>query len=788
MLRFVPRDARSLDERAAAALRPYDGVTARLLYARGVSTAEEAERFLHPSLSQLHDPMRMHGMARAVEILTAARDERLPVAVYGDYDVDGVCAAALLTQALRRFGVNAQTHTPLRAEGYGLNCEAVRALARDYRVLVTVDLGITNHEEVRLAQSLGMRVIVTDHHGLDLEESPADAVMNPLLGSYPFRRLCGTGVAFKLAQALLGTEACAEYLDLAALATVADVVPLQDENRVLVSLGLKAIAARKRPGMRALLHVSGDPETIDSETLGFRLGPRLNAAGRLDDAGKGVRLMMTEDLDEAQRLAEELDALNAERRAAEQRLVKEALEAAKGHDFIRERALIVRGMDWHAGVIGLAAGRLCTRFFCPTCVLSEHDGLLHGSLRSIPGVDIHACLQACDDLLLRYGGHEQAAGVTLEAARYEAFCERLQAQVAQADERCFVPAQAYDAELPLSECTAGLLKTLEQLAPFGCGNPAPLFLGRGLRLEQRRAVGADGSHLKLTLRQDGRMMDGIAFGMGALAGTLPDRVDAVFGLTRNVFRGNVSLELSVAALRPMPEANAEALKTLPPEKEQEGLLGFLLDAFSCPAGKQTREAECIQEADFATLEAALAADGRGQLLIAHTADSALRALSLGQMDVCGQAPLDPRGFTTLLTAPLLSRVNGSWRQVWLLDGEAFAGEAECWRERLPEAVVHVLPCSKALRETARGLDAGDAAYRTLYKALRIGAYRTPDELAGAARMSGPQARAGLHAFCQLGLCQMTEAPFRYTLLTSRKCSLGDSPLLGALRALSGAKD
>lgn len=787
MLRFVPRAARDFDERAAAALQPYDGVTARLLYARGIDSAAEADRFLHPSLSQLHDPMRMHGMARAVELLRQACEDRLPTVVYGDYDVDGICAASLLTLALRRFGVDAQTYTPLRAQGYGLNEEAVRELAGRYRVLVTVDLGITNHAEVRLAQNLGMRVIVTDHHGLGLEESPADAVMNPLLGDYPFRKLCGTGVAFKLAQALLGLDACEEYLDLAALATVADVVPLKDENRVLVALGLPVIASRKRPGMRALLHASGDPETVDADTLGFRLGPRLNAAGRLDDAGKGVRLMMTDDSCEAERLAAELDALNTERKSTEQRLVKAAMEAAQAHDFLHERALIVRGEDWHVGVIGLAAGRLCTRYFCPTCVLSEHEGILHGSLRSIPGVNIHHCLQQCDDLLLRYGGHEQAAGVTLESAKYEAFCTRLQEAVARSDESCFVPVQEYDAELTLDACTAERVRELEQLAPFGCENPAPLFLGRELRVEERRAVGADGSHLKLTLRQGGRMMGGIAFGMGGRANGLPGSVDAVFRLTRNAFRGTVSTQLEIQAMRPVPKAQEQALRNAAPEAEGAGLLNFLLDAFSKPAGKQESKAELIQEADFSALEAAVQGRKRGQLLVAHTAASALRALALGEMDVCGGAPEDPRGFLTLVTRPLLSRARGCWQCLWLLDGEALPGEAERWRDALG-AEVRVLPRTQALRDAARALDAGDAAYRVLYKVMRAGVARTLGQLAAKAQMTENQARVGLNAFSQLGFCRLSEEPLRYMLLESHRCSLGDSPLLGTLRTLGGTKD
>lgn len=784
MLRLIPRDTRPLSAREAAALHPYAGVTARLLYARGITTAKEADAFLHPDLSQLHSPLLMHGMKEAVEILTRARDSHQRVVVYGDYDVDGICACALLTLALRRFGVDARPHTPLRAEGYGLNCDAVRELAGEAGVLVTVDLGITNHEEVRLAQRLGMKVIVTDHHGLGLEQSPADAVMNPLLGDYPFRRLCGTGVAFKLASALLGVEQCREYLDLAALATVADIVPLVDENRVLVSLGLQVIASRRRPGMKALLRVSGEPDPIDSDTLGYRLGPRLNAAGRLDDAGKGVRLMMTDDPAEADRLAEELDGLNTERKSTEQALVKTALAAAADHDFVHNRALIVCGKDWHVGVIGLAAGRLCTRYYCPVCVLSEHDGVMHGSLRSIPGVHIHECLKACDDLLLRYGGHEQAAGVTLASENYPAFCERLQQAVSRADESCFIPAQEYDAEVSLTECTGELLSELTQLAPFGCGNPSPLLLARGLVAEERRAVGAEGAHLKLTLRQQQRMMGGIAFGMGRLAEELPDCVDAVFSLGQNTFRGTTSLQMDVKALQPAQQTHREVEADRSPAAQQAALLNALLDAFALAAGKTGPGTECITNADWAALEAALSSRERGHLLVSRTRATARRALEMAQLDVCRHAPGDPRGFATLLTEPLLSLNGGHWTHVWLLDGEILPGEARLWQSRLPKAQVHLLPCTQELREAAAAIDAGDGAYRVLYRALRTGMYRTPQALSQAAGLGETQSRAGLHAFAQLGLMTLQEAPFRYTLLDAPKCVLGDSPLLFALRRLS----
>lgn len=786
MLRLIPRCTTAFDERAAAALRPYSGVTARLLYSRGMTDFAQAEAFLHPALDQLHDPLLLRGMPEAVQLLARAKSEGLPVVVYGDYDADGVCACALLTQALLRYGVRADPFIPLREKGYGLNTEAVGTLAQKYAVLLTVDLGITNHEEVRLAQSLGMTVIVTDHHGLPLEESPADVVINPLLGGYPFRRLCGTGVAFKLAQALLGLERCLDFMDLAALATVADLVPLTGENRVLVSLGLPVIAGRKRPGMRALLRVSGDPETVDSETLGFRLGPRLNAAGRLSDAGKGVRLLLTEDPEEADRLAAELDLLNTERRAAEAELVQAAEKTAAGHDFISQRALILRGKGWHAGIVGLAAGRLCQKYYCPVCVLSEQDGLLHGSLRSIPGVHIHQCLQRCDDLLLRYGGHEQAAGVTLAVENYDAFCERLQAAVSRTDPAQFTPAQEYDAELTLADCTSALLEELSLMAPFGCGNPPPLFLARGVAPEERRAVGAGGAHLKLALRQGERVMDGIAFSMGALAASMPESVDTVFSLERNVFRGVVSLQMGIKALRPVREARLRALERPDREREQSELLDGLLDALAYQAGKAGSGTECLlesQSGSWEELERALHAGDRGILMVARTRASAARALSLAEMDWETHHPGDPRGFHTLLTAPCIGAVVGGWRQVWLVDGELFPGEAALWRERLPNARVYVGD-REALARLASELDAGDAAYRLLYKALKTQAFRSLRQAAEAAHLGGAQARAGMHAFRELGLAAYTESPFSYALCAAAKCRLDDSPLLSAVRSLA----
>ena len=786
MMRFNPRHPLGEDADLSA-LAPYSGVVARLLHARGLRTAAQADGFLHPELSMLHDPMLMQGMEQALEILAKAKAEQTPTVVYGDYDVDGICAASILTDALRRYGIPVSTHLPLRAEGYGLNCAAVSELAKTHRLLVTVDLGITNHEEVRLAQSLGMTVIVTDHHGLGLEMSPADVAMNPLLGDYPFPRLCGAGVAFKLATALLGVDACREYLDLAALATVADIVPLRDENRVIVSCGLPVIAGAARPGIKALLNVCGNPSPVTADTLGFQLGPRINAAGRLGDANLAVELLLTRDAAKAERLAQQLDEWNTDRKNEETRLVNAAKKAAEGHDFASEKALVITGDNWHAGVIGLAAGRLCTQYSCPVCVLSREDGMLHGSLRSVPGVHIHNCLKECDDLLTRYGGHEQAAGVTLPAENEEAFRQRLQAAVAKYDEGLFLPAQPYDEEVTLEECTRELYDILSLLAPFGCENPAPLLLVRDALPVERRAVGSEGAHLKLSLRQGERILPGIGFSMGGMAARMPDRVDAVFALDLNEFRGQVSLQAQVKALRPVREAQLENMTRPDGAAEQEKLLDYLTGGFALLAGKPTAGGEYLNvHADDDALCGAVAGGQRGLLVIAHTNAAARRLMAQNpDLILCEKGAPDERCFATLMHRPRWECITGHWRQVWLADGEAFPGEAELLGRQLPDATVHVLPRSEELCAMLASLDAGDDPFRELYKALRRAAFRSAAEAASFTGLSLPQTQTALHAFHQLRLIDYTPAPFGYTVLPPVKCSLSDSWLLGAIRTAAG---
>ncbi len=816
MLRFLPRMPQAPAPQALTALRPYTGVLAQLLYARGIGDAQQAERFLHPQLSHLHDPFRMTHMQETVALITAAREAKLPTVVYGDYDVDGMCAAALLSDALKAYGLDVEVYTPLREEGYGLNTGAVTRLAEKYKLLITVDLGITNHAEVLLAQELGMTVIVTDHHQLALEDSPADAVLSPLVGDYPCPRLCGTGVAFKLAQALLGLDKAQAYLDLAALATVADIVPLTDENRTLVALGLPVIASRKREGLRALLAVSNAGETIASDTLGFQLGPRLNAAGRLGDAAQGVRLLLAQDPAEADALAQSLNTLNTQRKALESDVLAQALRQAETHDFVAEKALIVMGEGWHVGVIGLAAGRLCQRYGCPTVALSQEGDTLHGSLRSVPGVNVHKCLQACDDLLLRYGGHEQAAGVTLAAENYQAFCQRFQHAVAlAAADEALIPSQVYDLPLSFSDATQTLARQLLELAPFGMDNPAPLFLAENLRLERRKPCGAEGAHLQLSVRQGSTLLDGIAFGMGREASLLPDTVDAVLSLGLNTFRGVTRLQCEVKALRPAAQASRDTLLRAENEVFESALTADLLaqKSHNPKAGKNTPSAENIKVIDGAQVPL----PGRGILYAARTRESALalweRFAPIGRstvsgpavhadyadhadhappirasqpapsLDLCWRSLRDPLCFATLLVAPGFFGLSGTWRQVILLDGEICPGEAAHWAALLPTAQVLVCPQSPFLSQLAASLDAGDPAYRTLYRALKVNAFSSLAQAAAAAGLTPGQCLTGLTAFRELDLIAFTETPFSYALLPPVPCELGQSPTLSTLRAL-----
>ncbi len=522
----------------------------RLLCGRGIDSLDEASAFLSPSVDQLHDPMLLSCMGEALALIEAARRDGSAVCVYGDYDVDGVCATAILGIVLGKLGIQVKSYIPKRHdEGYGLNESAIREIAGWAGLLITVDCGVTAVEMVDLCGALGLKVIVTDHHqpGELLPDCP---VVNPLLDGYPFPSLCGAGVAFKLALAL-DREQAMKVLDLACLATVADVVPLLGENRAIVHCGLERIKKQPRPGIAALAAAAGMKlDQLRASGIAFGLGPRLNAGGRLGDADRALRLLIAKDAREADALAQELEGENQMRREVEAKILADAHGQMAGFPFADRRVIVLHGADWNVGVIGLAASRLAEKYHMPTVLLSGDGEEYSGSCRSIPGVDIHRALGACAALLTRFGGHKQAAGLTIPSANVEAFSEALDAFLHRnADPAAYVPREEYDLEMGLSELTEPLVHALSKLEPFGFGNPAPVMLSEA-KVESARAVGAEGAHLSLKLSDGGAQLGAIGFRMGAKTPRMEGWVRLLHQPKINEFNGRVSVQMELKAVLP----------------------------------------------------------------------------------------------------------------------------------------------------------------------------------------------------------------------------------------------
>ncbi|MCE3222032.1 MAG: recJ [Nitrospira sp.] len=535
-------------------------VTASVLLARGVTTADEGSRWMCSTQDRLHDPFLIPDMDRAVERLHLALCRQERVCFYGDYDVDGVSATSLYLSFYQGLGGNACGYIPHRlAEGYGLNEGAIRRLAQEgITLLVTSDCGTTSHHEITIANQLGVDVVVTDHHQTDAPMPSALAVLNPHRRDaiYPFKGLCSAGLAYKVVSAYQqrygsGAVDPASCLDLVALATVADIVPLQDENRILVREGLRQITRGDRCGIRALKQVAGITNACTSETVGFRLGPRLNAAGRLDHAMTCVRLLTTESAQEAVQIAEQLEQLNRQRQQIEAGITSEACACLQENE--PSAAIVLGSRDWHLGVVGIVAARLVDRFHRPSIVIAMNgEGIGKGSARTVEGFDLYQALSECRDLLEAYGGHPSAAGLTIKESRLEEFRRRFCALAARWSGAVrTVPTLHVDAEVNLTDVNFSLIQELESLHPFGAGNPEPTLAVRGLDVVDVRVVGE--KHLKLRVRQ-GRsyIFDGIGFRMGPLGdlGLQSGRaVDLAFSPERNHWNGYDRVQLRIKALR-----------------------------------------------------------------------------------------------------------------------------------------------------------------------------------------------------------------------------------------------
>jgi single-stranded-DNA-specific exonuclease len=535
----------------------------RVLLARGIQDPAEARVYLRPLLDHLHPPELLTGARSAADRILRAVDSGETILVHGDYDVDGICAAALLTLWIRALGGRAVPFVPHRLrDGYDLGPAGIRAAEEaGASLLVTCDSGIVAHEAVSLARKRGIDVIVTDHHTPGDTLPPAVAVLNPRRNDceYPEKGLAGVGVAFKLCQLLArirgrAMEELLPLLDLVALGTVADLVPLKGENRVLVRFGLRVLRQTRRPGLRALIEVTGlEPEGIDAGSVGFVLAPRLNAAGRMGAADEALRLLLSEDPRESVTVARALDELNTRRQEEDRRILDEALDhLARRYDPARDFGIVLEGEGWHPGVIGIVASRVVDRVHRPAVLLAVDGEKARGSARSIPGVHLYEAVKGCSELLTRFGGHRQAAGMDLSRDRIPAFRAAFNREVrAQLDGRAPRPVLRGDAPLALEEATDELHHFLRYLGPFGMGNPRPVFWTRGASLVgSPRVVGTN--HLKLGLRAGNGRLDAIGFGLAERvdpAGLGRGPLQLLFQLRENEYRGVRSLQARLLDLR-----------------------------------------------------------------------------------------------------------------------------------------------------------------------------------------------------------------------------------------------
>ncbi len=555
---------------------------ARILCNRGISNLEEARHFLSPALSDLPNPFLMQDMDRAVARIIQAIQRHEPIAIFGDYDVDGTTATALLFLFLKSLGAIADFVIPHRLqEGYGLNIEALKKLhQQNIKLLITADCGVSNQEEVQWAQEHGIDVVVTDHHEPPEILPPAQAILNPKRKDcgYPFKGLAGVGVAYNLIIALRSSlreegffanrpePNLKGYLDLVALGTVSDVVPLTGVNRILVKFGLAQLTQSSRPGILSLEEVADlGPMPIDATAVNFRLAPRINAAGRLAEARDAVRLFIATDKSEADSIARNLNHLNSARQSIEEKILAEAREMIASAEKAKDsRSFVLASPNWHPGVIGIVASRIVEEFHRPTILIALQEKKGKGSGRSIPSFSLYQGLKQCERWLEGFGGHDQAAGLVIHPEKIagfsKAFEDLVQKQLAEED---FIPRLQVDAWTRLDQINEDFLSELEILSPFGMDNPEPILAVENLIVMESKLVG--NGHLRLRIKDGNRIRDAIGFRMGSLHPLTGDHVNLAFSPQINIYQGRKLLQLRIVDIQIPPHP------ALSPERGGEGL-------------------------------------------------------------------------------------------------------------------------------------------------------------------------------------------------------------------------
>lgn len=541
-------------------------LTAQILFNRGIKDKKQVSKFLFPSLADLPDPFSMRHIDKAADRLCTAIKKQEKITIFGDYDVDGTTATALLFLFLKKVGAQVDFYIPHRLhEGYGLNIEALQKIRRQGTdLLVTVDCGISNIEEVQWAQENGLTVIITDHHEIPEEIPPAFAILNPKQRNcaYPFNELAGVGVVFNLLIALrhvlrqkeLGNHQALpnlkEFLDLVALGTVADVVPLLGVNRIFVKFGLAQLQQSKRPGVRALKELAAMGESpIDANTILFRFGPRINAVGRLGDAREAVQLFSTDKEQEARQIASRLDQANSLRQRIEEKIYASAKEMIiSGQMWPAKKSFVLASADWHPGVIGIVASRLTEEFYRPTILIACQEKIAKGSGRSITSFPLFLGLKKCHQWMEAFGGHAQAAGLVIRPEHIPSFADAFEAVVrSSCQEEDFIPLLLIDSWAQLSQIDESFFQELENLAPFGPGNPEPVLATGDIEVLESRLVGKN--HMRLRLQQGRILREAICFNMANFHPLHKERIKLAFSPTLGFYQGRKTLELKVVDIQ-----------------------------------------------------------------------------------------------------------------------------------------------------------------------------------------------------------------------------------------------
>ncbi len=527
---------------------------ATILVNRNITEEEQINKFLKPKRNDFYDPYKMPDMKIAVQRILKAIQNKEKIIIYGDYDVDGITSVTVLKSFLEERGITVAEYIPNRLEeGYGLNKIAVEEIAKQkYTLMITVDCGISANEEVEYANQLGIETIVTDHHEPGNELPNAIAVVDAKRkdNSYPFRNLAGVGVVFKLIQALsielnLDEKEYLKYLDIVCIGTISDIVPLVDENRVIVKLGLKLVEQTKNLGLKAILQASGYNK-IDSNTISFGVAPRINACGRMGHQEEALKLFLSKNPDEVIELTQKLNEYNKLRQDIEKNIYTDAITQIEKDKLSDKNTIVLMGKNWHHGVIGIVSSKITELYFKPSILLCEEDDYGKGSGRSIPGFDLYEALTECQGSIEKFGGHSMAVGINVKKDKLQEFKEQLEEIAVQKHIEDIVPIINIDAKINLSEINKEMVESLKQLEPFGEGNKTPIFAFKNLKIDSIRAL-SEGKHLKLTLKDNKNIINAIGFNLGYLSTEyrIGDKIDVVGNLEINNFNGVDNIQINI---------------------------------------------------------------------------------------------------------------------------------------------------------------------------------------------------------------------------------------------------